>query len=98
MSISANNVTREDEYTKFDLIIGGDIGQNYFTIKIKYKTKDTLNDTQNLSDFNYEASICDIYYHHVSKGDIKPSTKFENIVENNLDYLISMAIIDRIEM
>ena len=98
MSIGANNATREDGYTKFDLNIGGDIGPNYFNIKIKYKTKDILNDMQNLSEFNYEASICDIYYHDVEKGDIKPSTRFENIIKNNLDYLISMAIIDRIEL
>ena len=90
-------IIREDGYTKFDLIIGGDIGQNYFTIKIKYKTKDILNDMQNLSEFKYEASIYDICYHDVTKGDIQPSTKFENIIKNNLDYLISMAIIDRID-
>lgn len=101
MSISAANAVREDDYTSFNLVLCGDIGYNYFVITIKYKTKDILNDMTNLSNFNYEADLLDITYHDVTKNngmDRKPSTRFENIIKNNLDYLISLATIDRIEI
>ena len=98
MSISAANAVREDGYTTFDLNIGGDIGYNYFIITIRYKTKDILNDMTNLGTFNYEANLVDIKYNDSQKGQIKPSTRFENIIKNDLDYLISLATIDRIEI